>query len=110
VTLYMGGLEPQEAQMRAACSPQLFATDHAYALVTSQEMPFRDAYRLIASQLDTLAPMDPHEQLRNRTHLGASGNLGLDETRAQVATERAKLAAQRAKIEEVKRALLAGEG
>ena len=28
--LTIGGLEPQEAQMRAACSPQLFATDHAY--------------------------------------------------------------------------------
>lgn len=109
-TLYMSGLEWQEERMIAACSPQLFATDHAYALVTSQEMPFRDAYRLIASQLDTLAPMDPHEQLRTRTHIGASGNLGLDETRAQVAAEREKVAAQRATIDEVKRALLAGEG
>ncbi|CAA9581973.1 MAG: Argininosuccinate lyase [uncultured Thermomicrobiales bacterium] len=109
LTVFMPGLEPREEQMRAACSPQLFATDHAYALVTSQEMPFRDAYRLIASQLDTLAPMDPHEQLQNRRHIGASGNLGLDETRAQIAAERATVAAQQEKIAAVKRALLTSE-
>ncbi len=108
--LFVTGLEPQEARMRAACSPQLFATDRAYALVTDREMPFRDAYRLIASQLDTLEPMDPHEQLRNRTHLGAAGNLGLDEARAQVAEARATLAARLAMIAGVRTTLLTGGG
>jgi len=109
MTVFIPGLEPRQEQMQAACSPQLFATDHAYALVTSQEMPFRDAYRLIASQLDTLAPMDPHEQLQNRRHIGAAGNLGLDEIRASIATERATIAGQRAKMAAVKQALLGGE-
>ncbi len=108
MTVFLPGLEPREERMQAACSPQLFATDHAYALVTSEEMPFRDAYRLIASQLDTLAPMDPHEQLQNRRHIGAAGNLGLDEIRASIAAERATVAAQRAKIAAVKEALLGG--
>jgi len=96
--------------MRAACSPQLFATDHAYALVRDREMPFRDAYRLIASQLDALDPMDPYEQLRQRRHIGAPGNLGLAESRAEVAAARAALDARRAKLAAVKAALLAGEG
>ncbi len=96
--------------MRAACAPQLFATDHAYALVRDQEMPFRDAYRQIAAQLDTLAPMDPYEQLRQRQHIGAPGNLGLAESRAEVAAARAALDAQRAKLAAVKTALLAGQG
>ena len=109
MTAFLPGLEPREEQMRAACSPQLFATDHAYALVQDQEMPFRDAYRLIASQLDTLAPMDPHEQLANRRHIGAAGNLGLDETRAQIAAERATVAAQRERIAAVRQRLLADE-
>ena len=109
MTVFIPGLEPRQEQMQAACSPQLFATDHAYALVTSQEMPFRDAYRLIASQLDTLAPMDPHEQLQNRRHIGAAGNLGLDEIRASIATERATIAGQRAKMAAVKQALLGGD-
>ena len=105
MALFVSGLEPQEAQLRAACSPQLFATDRAYDLVR-QEMPFRDAYRLIASQLETLEPMDPNEQLRMRTHIGAAGNLGLDETRAEVAAARAALAQQRDHIKGIKRSLL----
>ena len=110
MTAFLPGLEPREEQMRAACSPQLFATDHAYNLVRDQEMPFRDAYRLIASQLDTLAPMDPHEQLANRQHIGAAGNLGLDETRAQIAAARATVAAQRDAIAAVRQRLLTDEG
>ncbi len=110
MTAFLPGLEPREEQMRAACSPQLFATDHAYALVRDEEMPFRDAYRLIASQLDSLAPMDPHEQLANRRHIGAAGNLGLDETRAQIAAERTAVAAQREQIAAVRQRLLADEG
>ncbi len=107
VTVFLPGLEPRQEQMQAACSPQLFATDHAYALVTSQEMPFRDAYRLIASQLDDLAPMDPHEQLRQRRHIGAAGNLGLAEIRAEIATERETVAAQAANFAAVRQELLA---
>lgn len=110
MALFMTGLEPQEEQMRDACSPQLFATDHAYNLVVREEMPFRDAYREIASRLDTLEPMDPYEQLRNRTHLGAAGNLGLDLLRAQLSEERAALDAEQGRVAAVKERLLRGEG
>ena len=109
MTAFLPGLEPRAEQMRAACSPQLFATDHAYALVRDEEMPFRDAYRLIASQLDSLAPMDPHEQLANRRHIGAAGNLGLAETREQITAERATIAAQREKSAAVRQRLLSDE-
>jgi argininosuccinate lyase len=110
MAIFVEGLEPQPERMAAACSPQLFATDHAYALVRDQEMPFRDAYRLIASQLDTLAPMDPAEGLQTRTHVGASGNLGLDEIRAELAEAREELEARRMRLESVRRALLTEEG
>ena len=53
--------------------------------------------------------MDPIEQLRTRTHLGASGNLGLDDLRARVAHERAALDQQRAHVEQVARDLLTPE-
>ena len=56
--------------------------------------------------IDSLSPMDPVEQLRTRTHLGASGNLGLDDLRARVAHERAALDQQRAHVEQVARDLL----
>lgn len=104
-TFFVQGLAFNEAQLRAACSPELFATDQAYALVRGG-MPFRDAYRQVAAHLDTLPPMDPTEQLRTRTHLGASGNLGLDALRDHLAAERAALDAQRERIARVEQALL----
>ncbi len=104
--LFAQGIAFNEEQMRAACTPQLFATDHAYDLVR-QGQPFRDAYREVAARLDSLEPMDPVEQLRTRTHLGASGNLGLDELRQRVQQERSTLDQQRQHIERTTQELLA---
>src|SRR5205814_9646298 len=73
--------------IRAACTPELFATDAAYRLV-GQGMPFRDAYHRIAKIAHDLPPVDPDTALRERTHLGASGNLGLDHLRRWIAEER----------------------
>jgi argininosuccinate lyase len=74
--------------IRAACTPELFATDAAYRLVREQGMPFRDAYHTIARIAHDLPPVDPDTALRERTHLGASGNLGLDHLHRWVAHER----------------------
>jgi argininosuccinate lyase len=82
-----------EEALRAACSPELFATDAAYELV-KKGVPFRDAYRQIAGMLDDLPVMDPDGALRQRTHAGASGNLGLDHLDAWIAGERETVAQQ----------------
>jgi argininosuccinate lyase len=105
-TLFVQGLEPNEARLRAACSPELFATDQAYAMVRAG-VPFRDAYRQVAAALDSLAPMDPVEQLRTRTHLGAAGNLGLEAARARLGEARAALDERRTRLERVTTELLA---
>jgi argininosuccinate lyase len=60
-----------------AFSGDVFATDAALDLVV-QGVPFRDAYVKIASSLDELAVSDPVKNILNKTHLGATGNLGLD--------------------------------
>jgi argininosuccinate lyase len=70
-------LEPDEGRLLAACTPELFATDRAYELV-GEGVPFRDAYRMVGASLGELPPVDAAESLRQRTHLGASGNLGLE--------------------------------
>ncbi len=77
-----------EAALRAACTPELFATDAAYHLV-QQGTPFRDAYRTIARIAHDLPPMDLDVALHERTHVGASGNLGLDHLNRWIAEERA---------------------
>jgi argininosuccinate lyase len=53
----VAGLAVDEPRLIAACSPDLFATDRAYALVRDG-VPFRDAYRRVAAELASSAPHD----------------------------------------------------
>jgi len=86
--LTIGKTTVNQEGIRAACTPELFATDAAYHLVMEKGMPFRDAYHTVAKIAHDLPPMDPDVALRERTHLGASGNLGLDGVRAWIERER----------------------
>ncbi|GCE48807.1 argininosuccinate lyase [Thermosporothrix hazakensis] len=74
----------------AACTFELFAADRAYDMAKEANMPFRDAYRIVGAeviaQLERNIPFPVESQvqllkrLQARSHLGASGNLGLEKT------------------------------
>jgi len=81
-------IEVNEQTLRDAFTPELFATDRALELV-QQGVPFRDAYRQVATGLDSLECPDPAASILARTHLGATGNLGLDLSRNRLRDERA---------------------
>ncbi len=76
-------LEVNEAKLLAAFHPEVFATDVALELVGGG-MPFRDAYREVKENLDTLGDADPREAIRKKTHAGTTGNLRLDVARSAV--------------------------
>lgn len=86
-TLVINHLHVNTESLVAACTFELFATDRAYEMVTRDQIPFRDAYRMVGTevlaQLDrnTPFPVESQEQLverlKARSHLGASGNPGL---------------------------------
>ncbi len=80
--------------LREACSPELYATDRAYALVQGG-VPFRDAYRQIGKIAHDLPYVDPDAALHERTHIGAAGNLGLDRLDAWAAGEAEAVRQQR---------------
>jgi len=46
--------------------------------LVKQGMTFRDAYREVGNNLDKLAAINIDENLRQKKHLGATGNLGLE--------------------------------
>src|SRR6266581_6002516 len=89
-TLVVSALDTNTERLTAACSFELFATDRAYELVTTENVPFRDAYRIVAAEVTALLdahsslPVESQEQLRERlaarSHLGGAGNLGLAQT------------------------------
>jgi len=85
--LTISNLSPNKDKLLAACTPELFATDKAYELV-QQGMPFRDAYRYVGTNLDKLEGADPEESLKKRTHIGASGNLGLSKLKETISASK----------------------
>ena len=102
--LFASHLTVDEARLRAACTPELFAADRAYAL-TQEGMPFRDAYRVVAGAPTAQDAGDLQARLRARSHQGGPGNLGLSATRARVEEERAAWQARKARFDAVVAAL-----
>ena len=70
-----------EPKLRAAFTPDIFATDRALELVAGG-MPFREAYREVGRSLQELRDRDPDAALKLRTSTGTPGNLRLDVPRA----------------------------
>jgi argininosuccinate lyase len=93
-TLVVSKLEVNTERLIAACTFELFAADRAYELATVAKLPFRDAYRIVGTevtaQLDRHLPfpVESQEQLAKRlaarSHLGGAGNLGLQEVQKQL--------------------------
>ncbi len=76
VPLLTSGMQFDKDRMRSAITPGCFATDKAVEL-TAGGMPFRDAYRKVASELDGLAEGDADASLAARISPGGPGALDL---------------------------------
>lgn len=93
-TLVVSSLGINTERLLAACTFELFAADRAYELASTAKLPFRDAYRIVAAEVTAqfdrhqLPPNESHEQLKEllatRSHLGAAGNLGLEQAQQQL--------------------------
>lgn len=76
-------LEVRQEQCIEAFTSELFATDQVLKLV-QEGTPFRDAYSVIARKPEDVSMQNPIENILSKTHLGATGNLGLDINRKRL--------------------------
>jgi argininosuccinate lyase len=83
VPALIGSLGFDAVRMRAAITPELYATDRAIEL-TVAGLPFRDAYRQAALDMPGLGDRSPEDSLRARVSLGGAGQLGLGLLRARL--------------------------
>lgn len=60
----------------AAFTPELFATDFVLKL-TSEGIPFREAYKQVAKNPNCVTEIDPVANILSKKHQGATGNLGI---------------------------------
>jgi argininosuccinate lyase len=81
----VSGMTLDRERMRAAISADCYATDRAVELAQAG-VPFRDAYRQVASEMAGAAEgtRDPAESLRARVSPGGCGDLRLDDIRARI--------------------------
>ncbi len=74
------GLSVHEENLKKDMTKEIFATDYALSMV-NDGMPFREAYKKVAKDIDALSSLDPEEVLRDRTHIGTPGNLEIEKDR-----------------------------
>jgi len=79
----VAGAHFDEARMAAAIDAPCFATDRAVTLAV-EGVPFRDAYRRIAADLDGGGALDATQSLRQRVSPGAPGAPRLEVQRARL--------------------------
>lgn len=79
-------------------TPELFAADRALKLAVEGGVPFRDAYRKVASELDKLKVEDPVKNIRSKRHIGAPGNLRIDRLMREILSERKWLRAEEKRL------------
>jgi argininosuccinate lyase len=72
-----------EKALRRGFTPEIFAADRALELA-AEGMPFRDAYRQVASHLDDLKAIDPVKAIKAKRYQGAPGNLRLDLAESEI--------------------------
>jgi argininosuccinate lyase len=77
------GMTFDTARMRAAISPEMYATDKALELALTG-VPFREAYKDVGRTLDVGQERTPEASLAARVSLGGCGALGLDRLRARI--------------------------
>lgn len=92
-------LEPVREKILAALTPDIYATDEAYRLMREKNMTFRDAYVQVGKNLDRVALPDHDGTVKNRTHLGSTGKLGLDALHARIQTSRSNWKERRSALE-----------
>jgi argininosuccinate lyase len=71
------GLQVHAEKCVKAFTPELFATDLVLNRVVAG-VPFRTAYQQVAAEIADVQVMDPVANILAKTHIGATGNLGLD--------------------------------
>ena len=77
VDLLFHNLTVNPENLEKALSQEIFATDEVNKLVENG-MPFREAYQQVGNNLADVSNFDPVENIKNKTHLGSTGNLGLE--------------------------------
>jgi argininosuccinate lyase len=84
VQLLIAAIKPVKENLKASCTPELFAAEAAYHMVKHEGISFREAYRSIAENPQTATSLSWKAVMKQSTHLGSPGNPGISELRQEL--------------------------
>lgn len=76
-------MHPNVKRLTEAMTPGIFATDAVNGM-TQKGTAFRDAYKHIGENLETVQPQNILKNLKGKKHIGAPGNLGLEKYKEKI--------------------------
>lgn len=98
-------LKVNEAKLIKGFSNEVFAADEATKLA-KKGMPFREAYKKVAKDLNKLDKVDPYKNIKDKKYQGATGNLSLDDSKEQINIYKNLISEEKKKLKEVRSKLL----
>lgn len=99
------GMTINEARLRSAFTPGVFATDAALRMVNSG-MPWREAYHEVRDHLERLENEDADAAVAAKKHIGATAGIDYGQYKALAREERERSAACRRELQDVFNRLL----
>ena len=102
-------ITPNVEVLEKSMTAGIFATHKAIELV-KKGMPFRQAYQKVGRDLQNLSTMDVDNSLKQSTHIGATGNLGLKKLIKMLAEEQKMLKKEKKEFEVAVTYLINGGG
>ncbi|MDC7245861.1 MAG: argininosuccinate lyase [Sphaerochaetaceae bacterium] len=83
MTHMVKGVEVHEQKLIEGCKKELYATDEVLKRI-KEGRPFREVYKEVGMDLESVSSYDPYETVRTRVSEGTSGNLQLDALHAHI--------------------------
>lgn len=87
VKLIVPSIKPNIKILKKTCTKELLATYSAYELV-KKGVTFRDAYKKIAADLNSINQVDIVDILKQTNHIGGPGNLGFKKILGKLENEK----------------------
>lgn len=91
-------MEANKERLVNSFTPELFAADEAINLA-KYGIPFREAYKQINYNFHDMKVKDPVKSIQLRKHLGAPGNLNIEQLEKQIQEENHRLNQERKSID-----------
>ncbi len=105
MNIVMGKLKVNENNLVKGFSKEVFAADEATKLA-KKGIPFREAYKMVAKDLNKLNKVDPYKNIKEKKYKGATGNLSLDDNKKQIDIYKNLVSEEKKKLKEIRTKLL----